>query len=582
MGRSVVAMSEVAAAQQGYELGLARLVPLPLRTLLVGAARHEIRRLVHNPFEQFGNEFRVEDEGGVFHVEARRDGIGRVVAEVRQEVRYDVGANVHGHSYLVERDGGLYQSPISWYRRTERWNVSPGFTPDQHFDRVIREECLFCHCNHADAVEHALNRYRPPVFHGTAIGCERCHGPGELHVRAREAGLVVAGKVDDTIVNPKHLEPALREAVCQQCHLEGVVRVLRRGRRWFDFRPGLPLQLVATVFVKRPGLADAMLSVSHVEQMVMSRCYTGSGGHLGCSSCHDPHALPAESARVAYYRDRCRQCHGGSRADCSLSLAERRRNGDDCTACHMPRAANQDVPHSVATDHRVLRRPTPEDAAPGTAVAALRPGELPIVAFHRDLPGPGERELKRDLGLALAALARRFPPVAALSSSRAQPLLDEAVYAWPDDVDALESRVFVLIAQDRKEEALEAAEAVLARAPEREQTLADATWLCRMLGRPADALTYCRRALAVAPGSTRYQAEEAGLLLQLGDWDAAIASARRAVRLNALLPEPHAVLAAAYLATGRKKAAAAELEVLAVVDPARAEEFRRQVGDPRR
>ena len=36
---------------------------------------------------------------------------------------------------------------------------------------------------------------------GEAIGCERCHGPGELHVRGQE---VVAGR-DLTIVNPRHL-----------------------------------------------------------------------------------------------------------------------------------------------------------------------------------------------------------------------------------------------------------------------------------------------------------------------------------------------------------------------------------------
>ena len=43
-----------------------------------------------------------------------------------------------------------------------------------------------------------LNRYEPPIFQGHAIGCERCHGPGELHASRGEES---AG-TDLTIVNP--------------------------------------------------------------------------------------------------------------------------------------------------------------------------------------------------------------------------------------------------------------------------------------------------------------------------------------------------------------------------------------------
>ena len=47
---------------------------------------------------------------------------------------------------------------------------------------VFDPKCLFCHCNAVEPVADTLNRYRPPLFRGHAIGCERCHGPGELHV----------------------------------------------------------------------------------------------------------------------------------------------------------------------------------------------------------------------------------------------------------------------------------------------------------------------------------------------------------------------------------------------------------------
>src|SRR5205823_3198677 len=100
--------------------------------------------------------------------------------------------------------------------------------------------------------EGYANRYESPLFdEGHAIGCERCHGPGALHVRDPGQRDPETG-IDYTIVNPKHLKPDLRAAVCEQCHLEGETRIVRRGRDLFDFRPGLPMQAFWSVFVRAP------------------------------------------------------------------------------------------------------------------------------------------------------------------------------------------------------------------------------------------------------------------------------------------------------------------------------------------
>ena len=56
--------------------------------------------------------------------------------------------------------------------------------PDLLSGRQVFGQCLFCHVNRANQVEGPLNRYRRPVFDGHAIGCQRCHGPGELHASA--------------------------------------------------------------------------------------------------------------------------------------------------------------------------------------------------------------------------------------------------------------------------------------------------------------------------------------------------------------------------------------------------------------
>jgi hypothetical protein len=88
-----------------------------------------------------------------------------------------------------------------------------------------------------------------------------------LHVR--NPGLV-GGAADPTIVNPAHLEPRLREAVCEQCHLGGRSRIERLGETALDYRPGLPLADFFAVLVDRRR-AGTVKSIGHTEQMHESR-----------------------------------------------------------------------------------------------------------------------------------------------------------------------------------------------------------------------------------------------------------------------------------------------------------------------
>jgi hypothetical protein len=160
---------------------------------------------------------------------------------------------------------------------------------------MIQTECLFCHTNHLHLVAGTLNGYEPPIFEGHAIGCERCHGPGALHAKAGGQ----SAESDLTIVNPADLALALRESVCQQCHLQVWFPFPRAGREWFDFRPGLPLHRFLAVFVRENGNRGKLEFVGQVEQMESSRCFRASQGQLGCILCHDPHRLPAPTTKAA-------------------------------------------------------------------------------------------------------------------------------------------------------------------------------------------------------------------------------------------------------------------------------------------
>ena len=231
-----------------------------------------------NAFEAGSSEFTIQRSGGrEIHRETRHDRRGQVLAQVEAEVKYAVGSGNWGISYLVEHDGRLFESPISWYSQKARWDLSPGYERDNlHFDRPIEATCLFCHANHVEPVAQSVNRYEEPLFRGYAIGCERCHGPGELHVRRQE----LVDERDPTIVNPRHLEPRLREAVCEQCHLLGDHRVDRPGRETFDYRPGLATSDFFAIFGRANEGGKA---VGHVEQMRASRCYRESRGGSAAS-----------------------------------------------------------------------------------------------------------------------------------------------------------------------------------------------------------------------------------------------------------------------------------------------------------
>src|SRR5262249_44008985 len=154
--------------------------------------------------------FRVVRDGGrAWHLQsAVRD--GEVLFEHRTPVHYAVGSGTLAFSYLTESNGYLYQTPISWYSEKKIWDLSPGFAPSIFLGRPVLPGSPQCHVTRVKTRPGETSRFGPGVFEGHAIGCERCHGPGERHAefrQHRDPGLL--GELDVTIVNPARLAPAL-------------------------------------------------------------------------------------------------------------------------------------------------------------------------------------------------------------------------------------------------------------------------------------------------------------------------------------------------------------------------------------
>jgi hypothetical protein len=59
-------------------------------------------------------------DGREIHRETVRDG-GQVLAQVEAEVAYAVRSGARSISYLIERDGRLFMSPITWYTQKQQW-----------------------------------------------------------------------------------------------------------------------------------------------------------------------------------------------------------------------------------------------------------------------------------------------------------------------------------------------------------------------------------------------------------------------------------------------------------------------------
>ncbi len=551
--------ADIAAHYRGHSMG---------QSLAPVAAAKPVERFDaagHNPFQFGGLTYQVEQQDGrTLHRESAHDEAGRLVAAVEAEAAYAIGSGRRGRSYLIERDGFLFQSPITWYPQEQRWDLSPVYkTVHQHFGRPVTAECLYCHCNQVEPVAGTLNAYRPPVFRGTAIGCERCHGPGELHVARYEHGDGAAG-ADRTIVNPRDLEPALREAVCQQCHLQGEKRVVHRGRQVFDYRPGLPLESFWSVFLARTGGGEALELVGHTEQMQASRCYQASAGRLGCTSCHDPHRLPAPEQKAAYFRGKCLSCH--EQQGCRLPPADRlaRDAADDCAACHMPRRPSH-VQHVAVSDHRVVRR---ADASPPAPKGRLRWGEMPIAHFSGSRGGADETELARDRGIALVGMADRQPPaLQRVLGELALPALQNAAARDAGDLPAQEALGRALQAVGRLDEARTAFDAILARAPRHEMALDDAANLAMLTDRPAEAAECWRRALAVDPWRWQHHYGLAAAQARLGRWSDAAGQCREALRLNPASREARQLLVRGLLEARETGPAWDEFERLLALFP---------------
>lgn len=319
---------------------------------------------------------------------------GKEIFRDTQRVEWIIGSGANGFGAVVRRGDALFEAPLSFYSKTQRWALSPGYESyDYGFSRPILPGCIVCHSGHPQPIPDGNGRFLDPPFTDLAIGCENCHGPGASHVwEMQEIGPGLDGK-GRSIVNPAKLPSWLADNICASCHQTGDARVLKPGKNFQDFRPGSALDDTLAILMVPPKRDSAPESdlLEHYFSMTLSKCYRGSGSRLSCITCHDPHVQPARQQAPAYFRLKCLTCHTEKSCAVPLTVRQLKNPPDDCAGCHMPKRDVKEISHSVLTNHRIIREsgePYPAEAFNMTTLRLPDLVHLDAIPGQKDAPVP--------------------------------------------------------------------------------------------------------------------------------------------------------------------------------------------------
>ncbi len=304
------------------------------------------------------------DHDSMYMMEFRLQGKDTLYKRI-ERVDYIIGSGQHTNSHFTSINGYIYQLPLTWYTQQHQWDLPPGFEKGRNvrFSRAIGFECMSCHNAMPTLSKGSDNKF---INVPQGIDCERCHGPGELHVKEMLAGhrIDTAIQIDRTIVNPRKLSWQRQIDLCQRCHLQGNA-ILKPGKHFNDFKPGMILSDVIEVYLpKYKGFDDEFIMASHAQRLQQSKCFIESNKNtekkegsafqtlnLTCITCHNPH-IGVKHTGTQIFNNACINCHAGLDA-CKEDKSKILAAGNNCVSCHMPRSGSVDIPHVTVHDHKI-------------------------------------------------------------------------------------------------------------------------------------------------------------------------------------------------------------------------------------
>jgi len=303
--------------------------------------------------------------GDDLYIKEFRLGTAKDTTHLRiEKITHIIGSGHHTNSHFWTDGKHLYQAPLTFYTQKKVWDLPPGYESyNARFNRKIDIECMSCHTGMPTVREGSVN-----IFEQLPLGidCERCHGPGELHVNEKRNGILIdtSKQADYSIVNPKRLPFKLQVDICQRCHLQGN-NVLKPGKKFTDFRPGMDLDSIFHVYMPKTQGPQGFVMAGHAERFQQSACFIKSNKNqdsynpnlnFTCINCHNPH-VSVRKTNTAKFNQTCAGCHtiNSTRSKLFACSDQRGKIGSNCVDCHMPASDTRDIPHVTVHDHKIQR-----------------------------------------------------------------------------------------------------------------------------------------------------------------------------------------------------------------------------------
>lgn len=486
----------------------------------------------------------VQKDGKYFQREYRLGSAGNVIHERMMQAQYVIGSGTNLRMYFYDENGTFYQLPLTWYVHKQRWDMSPGYSEfvNVRFSRYVTPMCMSCHNGYMQLRPDSHSRYEQPYKIG--VGCEDCHGPGDLHVREFEGEkLGFPSKKYITIVNSPRLSPQRQVDICQACHLEGVARALQDEQTWHDFRPGMLLSEHRSIYSPAQPRKQAFRVANTAYRLLKSRCFNSSHAGMTCTTCHDSHGM-LRTSKVEFNRQNCQKCHPPDSLPGEESSFPHSPT-DDCIPCHMKQTGTENTLHGVVNTDHWIRVDAKQDVIDWTELKH-ESEERPPFRLVADVDANDEESEIRK-GIAYAEMywgeheTRRV-------------YLDSAFKYISNFLSRGDSTARALFYTGRlyyEFEQYENARAALQQAIDTKPAYADAYYRLgetfERLQRPEQAIAAFSKAAQLLPGEPAFH-EALGLALaRIDSTDEALAALKRALEIDSLNPLVHYVLGNLYV-----------------------------------
>jgi len=221
----------------------------------------------------------------------------------------------------------LAEARVSWFPPRREWYETPGQqslpkgTPGNVSQGESARQCVGCH-----TITLPSNNLMPEEkFLG--VGCEACHGPGNRHVAAMQAGEMAQVFMDKL----GSLDGNAMSDLCGRCHRtekDVIAKNLDRSK---------------TTLFQAYGLAQ-------------SECFIQGQGKLTCVTCHDPHTDVSMDEKG--YNAVCMNCHASPQTRPEKAVPAKAcpvNPKEKCITCHMPKKHEPVFPGSPrhVADHYI-------------------------------------------------------------------------------------------------------------------------------------------------------------------------------------------------------------------------------------